>query len=124
MALIKCPECGKDISDKSPACIHCGYPLDLINKSSSTNQTNKTEELKNIKVSAVNNNGLYSLELIDYGDKKIQVAVALKNALNIGDADALTLVASTPCYLFKDKSDHIISPFIKKLDSLPIEYKL
>ena len=28
MALIKCPECGKEISDRAPACIHCGYPLD------------------------------------------------------------------------------------------------
>lgn len=27
MALIICPECGKEISDKSDACIHCGYPL-------------------------------------------------------------------------------------------------
>lgn len=25
--LIKCPECGKEISDKSIQCIHCGYPL-------------------------------------------------------------------------------------------------
>ena len=27
MSLIKCPECGKEISDKSVQCIHCGYPL-------------------------------------------------------------------------------------------------
>ena len=27
MALITCPECGKEISDQAPACIHCGYPL-------------------------------------------------------------------------------------------------
>lgn len=27
MALINCPECGKEISDKSEVCIHCGYPL-------------------------------------------------------------------------------------------------
>lgn len=27
MALINCPECGKEISDKSFTCIHCGYPL-------------------------------------------------------------------------------------------------
>lgn len=27
MALIKCPECGKEISSKSKACIHCGYPI-------------------------------------------------------------------------------------------------
>lgn len=34
MALIKCPECGEEISDKSNACIHCGYPLE--------EETNKT----------------------------------------------------------------------------------
>lgn len=27
MALIVCPECGKEVSDKCEACIHCGYPL-------------------------------------------------------------------------------------------------
>ena len=27
MALIKCPECGKEISDRASACPHCGYPL-------------------------------------------------------------------------------------------------
>ena len=27
MALIRCPECGKEVSDKAPACVHCGYPL-------------------------------------------------------------------------------------------------
>jgi len=24
MALIKCPDCGKEISDSAPQCIHCG----------------------------------------------------------------------------------------------------
>lgn len=27
MAIIKCPECGKDISEKATHCIHCGYPI-------------------------------------------------------------------------------------------------
>ena len=27
MALICCPECSKEISDKSSSCIHCGYPI-------------------------------------------------------------------------------------------------
>lgn len=31
MALIKCPECGKEVSDKAPACIHCGFPLQSSN---------------------------------------------------------------------------------------------
>ena len=32
MALIKCPECGKEVSDKAQNCIHCGYPLSQIPK--------------------------------------------------------------------------------------------
>lgn len=31
MALITCPECGKQISDQSGCCIHCGYPLPVEN---------------------------------------------------------------------------------------------
>ena len=27
MALVKCPDCGRDISDQAPACIGCGRPL-------------------------------------------------------------------------------------------------
>ncbi|WP_411337184.1 DUF4352 domain-containing protein [Ruminococcus gauvreauii] len=27
MAMINCPECGKEISDKAPACPNCGHPL-------------------------------------------------------------------------------------------------
>lgn len=27
MALIECPECGQEISDKAKKCIHCGYEL-------------------------------------------------------------------------------------------------
>lgn len=38
MALIKCPECGKEISDKAKQCIHCGYPLE--------NETNCTSNKK------------------------------------------------------------------------------
>lgn len=31
MALIKCPECKKEISSKSKICIHCGYPIENNN---------------------------------------------------------------------------------------------
>ena len=27
MALIKCPECGKDVSTSAEACPHCGFPI-------------------------------------------------------------------------------------------------
>ena len=30
MSLIKCPECGKDISDKAQSCPNCGYVLNIF----------------------------------------------------------------------------------------------
>lgn len=39
MALIKCPECGKEISDKAVQCIYCGCPI----KSPSANVSNLTK---------------------------------------------------------------------------------
>lgn len=30
MAIIKCSECGKEISDKTNECIHCGNPLGKV----------------------------------------------------------------------------------------------
>lgn len=32
MAIIKCSECGKEISDKAKKCIHCGYKIKRNNK--------------------------------------------------------------------------------------------
>lgn len=37
MALIKCPECGKEVSDKAKACIHCGYPLENVDTRTNPN---------------------------------------------------------------------------------------
>ena len=39
MALIKCPECGKEISDKAEFCPHCGCPHTVINISNSEKDT-------------------------------------------------------------------------------------
>lgn len=32
MAIIKCPECGKKVSDQSQCCIHCGFPFNHISE--------------------------------------------------------------------------------------------
>lgn len=51
MALIKCPECGKEISDKAVACPHCGCPSsvwsnsnDLKDDSEITTESNEDED--------------------------------------------------------------------------------
>jgi len=30
MAMIKCPECGQDVSDKASVCIKCGFPISSL----------------------------------------------------------------------------------------------
>ena len=37
MALIKCSECGREISDKAAACIHCGCPISAARPQTSVN---------------------------------------------------------------------------------------
>jgi ribosomal protein L37E len=45
MALIKCPECGQEISDKATVCIKCGFPIEKHIKEEAE-KTKKAEEEK------------------------------------------------------------------------------
>ena len=48
MALIKCPECGREVSDKAAACIHCGFPLEKeLNTKPLSNDTLKKIVISN-----------------------------------------------------------------------------
>lgn len=38
MALIECPECGKEVSDQAKNCPNCGHPIPISNY---TNQNSK-----------------------------------------------------------------------------------
>lgn len=49
MALIKCPECGKDVSNKAPACIHCGFPFDNVQKRDQCVIDGVTHDLSSIR---------------------------------------------------------------------------
>ncbi len=48
MAIINCDDCGKEISDKSNACIHCGMPLEV---SSSSKRLDVGGESKSVSLS-------------------------------------------------------------------------
>ena len=77
MALINCPECGKEISDKSEVCIHCGFPL--INTKCNINGViyDFKEELP-----------IALLEKVDDYVSAIGM-IRLKTSLTLGDADDL-----------------------------------
>lgn len=60
MALINCLECGKEISDKSKACVHCGFPLDILNIKTSTDEVHSLESDLVIEESVVRSDGIKS----------------------------------------------------------------
>ena len=83
MALIKCPECGKEISDKSKQCIHCGFPL---------------EEL----LASANATGVYSVVLerfvmtSKYVENKAEVIGYLQEIMDVVTADAENVLYHLP----------------------------
>lgn len=48
MALIKCPECGKEISDKAESCPNCGCPIEKMEKTLIENDENGTSESQDV----------------------------------------------------------------------------
>ena len=45
MALIKCPECGKEISNEAKACPHCGKPLAVKHNTAQGNNSDDSKVL-------------------------------------------------------------------------------
>ena len=82
MALIKCPECGKEISDKAKCCIHCGYPLDELKE--------KTSNIIN------NENSLYSVKLISFGAQKVKIIKVVRELSELGLKEAKDVVDGAP----------------------------
>ena len=38
--LIKCAECGHEISDEAIECVNCGYPIKTVNEQKNIDKTN------------------------------------------------------------------------------------
>lgn len=73
MALIRCPECGKEVSDLAVACIHCGYPL-------------RTADLP----------ARYALILVDSGPNPGKTSAILHDRLTLTQAEAQALTEESP----------------------------
>lgn len=80
MSLIKCPECGKDISDKSKQCIHCGFSLETININKKCTISEKEYDLSST-IDLVGN-GKYKEAFLKLKDT---TGLSIKNCLNIID---------------------------------------
>jgi len=91
MALINCPECNKEVSDKAVSCPNCGYPMNR-NESESSNEKNDIQDLISMypdeKIKAVTRfmeiTGLDLQEAVNiinnaYADKGYHYPVTLNN---------------------------------------------
>ena len=101
MALIKCPECGKEISDKAPACIHCGFPLSLLHGEETSSIKIEDPSKKN-KLSVISDKGtpaLYSLEIIDSNGSNVKIITILKKYFGYSLDDAKQAVSVLPIFV-------------------------
>lgn len=93
MALIKCPECGKEISDKSTNCIHCGCPID-----------------KNLVKDNFVNTKFYKVILFSYTEK-ISTIKIIMDVLGLSLSEAKEYLDNIPVLLVdglsKEKAEEI-----------------
>ena len=73
MALIRCPECGREVSDLAAACVHCGYPL-------------RAADLP----------ARYAIILADPGPDPGKTAALLHDRLTLTQEEAQSLTMETP----------------------------
>jgi len=117
MALIKCTECGREVSDKANCCVHCGCPLDI--KSDNTNET--TVKTTN-ETTGVEDN--YSIELIDYLRERYEVISIIKNFYGISIKEAMDKIESLPCIVGNDMSKDKAIDLAQELTKCEAIYKV
>lgn len=90
MALISCPECGKQISDKAPACIHCGYPM---------------QEQPPVTTATVSNSKKVAIpSFSEFSQQKIPAIKVVREVTGLGLAEAKEFVEqSAPYIIVKDE---------------------
>ena len=106
MALIKCPECGKEVSSRAPACIHCGCPLD--EPPVAVASTSKMVIIPSQKESAV----------------KIQAIKVVRDITGLGLADAKSLVEQSNPIVKDGLSQEAAELIVQKFCDIGVNAKI
>ena len=118
MALIKCPECGQEVSNQAPACIHCGYPLNeempLESKSQpSLTKTEKTRIALNKKQKIIVSVCLVAVVLIAYlglfhlgTEEKYTYDLIIENAGDFKNPKGIELISGTAGWSDEDEEPY------------------
>ena len=96
MALIKCAECGKEISDKAAACVHCGCPISVSTQANSANTGNAPRVLSMdfdaVLYGADNESTPQKVYVKELGR---DVEFTIKNSTQVGDTIQTNLTAGS-----------------------------
>jgi len=108
VALMKCPECFGNCSDKATACPHCGFPIQ-------SDKTNEKETLLNHMVNLCDT----LVDARDKGQSKALHIAGLIDSKMEGQAREIVMAVINfvfdPPYLGKETSRTVVREGIKKL---------
>ena len=109
MALIKCPECGNEVSDQSEVCIYCGYPIKSNDKQKTLVELvgDETKNISPIDTSEIvtkttNKVEAYDVMLLEYSGLKLIAKGKLAEICNISKSEASDILSVLPCYIYDD----------------------
>lgn len=100
MSLIKCPECGREISDKAECCTGCGCPASEWKNNQTHNEKNQSNETKDERTIILSILKKYS------SSERVKAALELKNCLGIDIKDAKEIVNGYFSAKRKEESDN------------------
>lgn len=114
MALVKCPECGKEISDSALACPHCGCPSDIIKEKI---ELKKIEDAKPKMVKACSCCGLiiWNKDALGYQENYCLECDSRNIPHNLVELPILCEDFENKLYIKKNESDAEIHKYIDSI---------
>lgn len=107
MALINCPECGKEISDKAISCPHCGFPF--------SGQKFNLDKPPSDK---------YTFELVNTEINKIKAIKLVQEVTGYGLKESKDLVDNVPSNICTELSLEEAESLMKKFDVLRVKTRI
>lgn len=113
MAILKCSECGNNVSSFADKCPNCGCPIDIIMK-------------ENSKIENNNENSLCNVVLIDAGNHSLSVIRFIRELSTPmrGIAEARNIIENTPQTIIADIPRKEGELVLKKLSAIGCTAKL
>lgn len=100
MALIKCPECGKEISDKAEACPNCGYPIngEVVKDLEEVKDNEKLDEVQVTSEPEEKNIEFDKKEENEENDVVVKKEMSKKTKMAIGVGIGVVVIGGILCF--------------------------